>query len=239
MVNDRTNAVSHGVILKELSKIQVSDIMIPRSEVVMLDARLTFPEIVDIVLGDGHSRFPVYQDKIDNIIGLLYVKDLLRFFKNIEVDFDIVATLRKPLFVSENKKASELLGVFRENRVHIALVVDEYGTMLGLVSLEDILEVFVGDINDEYDLDEDTKELVALSPNEFLINPKMTLEDFNKHFRLKIQSDRYDTISGFLMDRLGYVPRSGETVEYQSVVIMVQQVDGGRLKQLLVKKIQP
>jgi len=141
---------SKKVILDELSKVNVSDIMVPRSEVVLIDKNLSFEEIIKIVVEDGHSRFPVYEEQIDNILGILYVKDLLKYFN--KPKFKIEEILRKPIFVPENKLASELLKDFKEDRIHLAIVVNEYGTMVGIICLEDILEEIVGEIIDEYEL---------------------------------------------------------------------------------------
>ena len=231
------NSMSHSIILKELNKIEVSDIMIPRSEVLLLDFKLSFTEIIDMVIKDGHSRFPVYSDKIDNIIGVLYVKDFLIFFTTIEVDFNISKILRKPLFVSENKKASELLSEFREAQVHMAIVVDEYGAMVGLISMEDILELIIGDINDEYDKKEENKNVLAINKDEYIINPKMLLEDFNKLMKTKINSNDYDTIGGFIIDKFGYVPKTGEILEYPNLVFNIKLVEGSKIKKIEVKKV--
>ncbi len=234
-VSSKEKIMSRKVILDELSKIEVSDIMIPRSNVVLINKNNSFTEIIETVIADGHSRFPVFFQKIDNIIGILYVKDLLQFFKSIEVNFDITKILRKPLFVSENKKASELLSLFREERVHIAIVVDEYGTMVGIISMEDILEEIVGDISDEYDK-EKKQNFKMIKKNEFILFPQMSLEEFNDLFKTKINSKTYETIGGFILEKFGYIPKAGETIYYGSFYFEILKADGSRLKEILLKK---
>ncbi len=209
--------------------------MIPKGNVVLLNLKSTFQEIIDTVIADGHSRFPVYSSKIDNITGILYVKDLLQFFKITEVNFDITRILRKPIFVSENKKASELLSLFREEHVHLATVVDEYGTMVGIISLEDILEEIVGDISDEYEK-EKRENYITAGKNEYIVYPQMNLEEFNDLFKTRISSRVYETIGGFILEKFGYVPKTGESISYGGCYFEIRKVEGSRLREILVKK---
>ncbi len=221
------------VILEELSKISVADIMVPRSEVVLIDSSLSLEEILKIVVEDGHSRFPVYEEQIDNILGVLYVKDLLKFFKR--KDFDIREILRDAIFVPENKTASDLLKEFKEKRIHFAIVVNEYGTMVGVVCLEDIIEEIVGEIEDEYDR-KDEVSYKKITKNEFLIYPKMSIEEFNKIFKTRIVSENFDTIGGFILESFGYLPKSGDSIEYGNYVFTVKSVDGSKIKEIVLKR---
>lgn len=230
-----TDKICRSVILDELSKVRAADLMIPRSEVILININNTFSEVIDLVVTDGHSRFPVFSDKIDNIAGILYVKDLLPFFKTIEVDFNIAKILRKPLFVSENKMASELLQDFRNSHLHIAIVVDEYGTMMGIITLEDILEEIVGDISDEYDTD-DKKNYHEVAKNEYLINPRMTLEEFNGLMKSALKSKDVETIGGFLIAKFGYVPKQGETIKHRNLLFEIRHAHGSRIKEIYVRK---
>lgn len=237
MNNDSKDCrMSRKAIMEELSKIEVSDIMIPRSEVVLLNLKSSFEELVDIVINDGHSRFPVFSNKIDNIVGVLYVKDLLQYFKKKANELDLQSILRKPVFVPENKKTSDMLSEFREERIHIAIVVDEYGTMLGIVSLEDILEEIVGDISDEYDQVDDNAHFSEVAKDQFLVSPKMPLEEFNQVFKTRITSENYETVGGFILDRFGYVPKEGEEIQYGNHVFEIKSVQGSRIQQILMKK---
>ncbi|MCX7821789.1 MAG: CBS domain-containing protein [Brevinematales bacterium] len=221
------------VILEELAKINVGDIMVPRSEVVLIDKDLSLEQILNLVVEDGHSRFPVYEGQIDNILGVLYVKDLLKFFK--KRDFKIETILREPIFVPENKTASDLLKEFKEKRIHFAIVVNEYGTMVGVVCLEDIIEEIVGEIEDEYDKKEEVS-YKKLTKNEYIIFPKMSIEEFNKVFKTRIVSEDFDTIGGFILESFGYLPKSGDVIEYGNYIFVVKSVDGSKIKEILLKK---
>lgn len=222
------------VILEELSKIIVADIMVPRSEVVLIDRSLSLEEILKIVVEDGHSRFPVYEEQIDNILGVLYVKDLLNFFFK-RKDFDIREILREAIFVPENKTASDLLKEFKEKRIHFAIVVNEYGTMVGVVCLEDIIEEIVGEIEDEYDR-KDEVSYKKITKNEFLIYPKMSIEEFNKIFKTRIISQNFDTIGGFILESFGYLPKSGDSIGYGNYVFTIKSVDGSKIKEIVLKR---
>jgi magnesium and cobalt transporter len=151
------------------------------------------------------------------------------------MNFDVTKILRKPLFVSENKKASELLSLFREERVHIAVVVDEYGTMVGIVSLEDILEEIVGDISDEYDKEKKQNYRIS-ADNEYIIYPQMSLDEFNELFKTRISSKIYETIGGFILEKFGYVPKTGESITFGAYLFEVQKAEGSRIKEILLKK---
>ncbi len=221
------------LILEELAKISVSDIMVPRSEVVLIDKDLSFNEILKIVVEDGHSRFPVYDGQIDNILGVLYVKDLLKFLKN--KSFSIDKVLREPLFVPENKTAKDLLKEFRDKRIHFAIVVNEYGTFVGIVCLEDIIEEIVGEIEDEFDKKEETSYR-KIKKNEYIVYPKMTIEEFNSLFKTRIESEDFDTIGGFILEKFGYLPKVGESVEYGNYIFTVKSIEGSRIKEIFVLK---
>lgn len=236
--NGPADRICRSVIFDELSKVRAADLMVPRSEVVLINVNHSFSEIIEQVVNDGHSRFPVFSEKTDNITGILYVKDLLPFFKTIEVDFNISKILRKPLFVSENKMASELLQDFRNSRLHIAIVVDEYGTMMGIITLEDILEEIVGDISDEYDTDDAGKNFHEIAKNEYLIHPRMGIEEFNALMNVTVKAKDVDTIGGFLIGKFGYVPKKGETFRYRNLHFEVRHALGSRIKEIYVKKVK-
>ncbi|MGC8764292.1 MAG: transporter associated domain-containing protein [Brevinematia bacterium] len=224
---------SKKIILDELSRIRAADIMIPRSDVVMIDRDLGLDEILKIVVEDGHSRFPVYYEQIDNILGVLYVKDLLKYFGR--KDFNIEEILKKAIFVPENKLASELLRDFKRERIHLAIVVNEYGTMVGIVSLEDIIEEIFGEIEDEYDSDT-FASYKKISKNEFIIFPKMKIDEFNSIFKTKLTSENFDTIGGFVLEYFGYVPKPGESFDYGGYNFRIESVDGSKIKEILLKK---
>lgn len=226
--------MSRKAVVEELNKLSASDLMVSRASVVLINSRTPFSELIDWVIHDGHSRFPVYSGRIDNIEGILYVKDLLQFFRKEELEFDIKRLLRPPLFVSENKKAGDLLMEFREERVHIAIVVDEYGTMLGIVSMEDILEQIVGSISDEFDEEHEEMLVQEIATGEYRVMPKITIEAFNAQFKTRFSSEHYETIGGYLLDRFGHVPQTGEAVETGGLHFIAEEVQGSRVKSFKV-----
>jgi CBS domain containing-hemolysin-like protein len=235
--NSRSGKISRKLLISELSKIEVSEIMIPRSSVVLINMASPFEEILDIIIKDGHSRFPVYSEKIDNIIGVLYSKSLLSVLKSdSQKDFKISKILKKPLFVSENKKAGELLTMFKNIHIHMAIVVNEYGAMLGIITMEDILEEIVGEINDEFDKEE-ASFYTVISDKETSIIPRMSIEEFNKVFKTRIRSEEYDTIGGFVIDWFGYVPKAGENFEYGNYNFLIQSAEGSRIKKITIQKL--
>lgn len=234
--SQRESEINKRVIRERLSKIEASEIAIPRSEVALVNIDSTFNEMLANVIEDGHSRFPVFSGKIDNIVGFLYVKDLLPLFRNRDdfEEFSIESVMRKPLFISENKKVSDLFSEFISTHIHMAIIADEYGTFTGLITLEDILEQIVGDISDEYDK-EDEANYEIVSEKETIVYPKMTLEEFNRLFKTRIQSEDYDTIGGFIIDRFGYVPKEGETLKYKNLEFVIADAEGSRIIEIRVE----
>lgn len=229
--------ISQRQIRDKLSRIEASDILIPRSEVVLINSESPFEEILDTVIYDGHSRFPVYSERIDNIIGFLYVKDLLPLIRTAAgtSGFSIREALRKPLFISENKNLGDLFSEFISTHVHMAIVADEYGSLIGLITLEDILEQIVGEISDEYDKEEEANYKV-ISSKQVIVYPKMPLEEFNRVFHTRIQSDDYDTIGGFIMDTLGHVPKENETMKYKNLDLVIVKAAGSRILEIRVDR---
>ncbi len=217
-----------------LDHLTVSSIMIPRSEVVLLDVAMNIQEIVQTIQSEGYSRYPVYENHVDNVVGVLYAKDLLSSF--LSRDVSLKKILRKPLFVSENKKVSQLLAEFRQTHIHLGIVVDEFGTMVGIVSLEDILEELVGEIEDEFDQHATEKEYEILADESVLLSPKMAISKFNEVFKQKIPEDEFETIGGFIMGEKGYVPSVGEKLEYNGLVFTVLDVKGSRIQKIGMKK---
>jgi len=230
--------MNREVLIKEIHRfldhLTVSSIMVPRSEVVLVDAGSSLKEIVDVICREGYSRYPVYENHVDNIIGVFYAKDLLS--QMFEREFSLKNILRKPIFVSENKKVSQLLTEFRQTHIHLGIVVDEFGTMVGIVSLEDILEELVGEIEDEFDAENTEKEYEILSDESVILSPKMEIAKFNEVFKQKIPMDTFETIGGFVIGEKGYVPSVGETVEYNGLVFTVLEVKGSRIQKIGMKK---
>ncbi|MFN3660411.1 MAG: hemolysin family protein [Brevinematales bacterium] len=229
--------MTRDTLLREIHRfldhLTVSSLMVPRSEVILIDAASSFQEIVEIIRKEGYSRYPVYENHVDNIIGVLYAKDLLGQMMS---ELSLKKILRKPIFVSENKKVSQLLSEFRQTHIHLGIVVDEFGTMVGIVSLEDILEELVGEIEDEFDTKTTEKEYEILPDESVILSPKMAISRFNEVFKQKIPEDNFETIGGFLMGEKGYVPSVGETLEYNGIVFTVLDVKGSRIQKIGMKK---
>ncbi|HOP63352.1 MAG TPA: hemolysin family protein [Spirochaetota bacterium] len=215
-----------GVLM--LSELDAKDIMIPRVDVVAIDLNIELKSLVKIILDAGHSRMPVYDDTIDNISGILYVKDLIKLVSDRTKKFNLKKLLHDPLFVPETMPLDELLLEFKSKKLHIAIVVDEYGGVGGIVTLEDILEVIVGDINDEFDAEEQP-ECEKTGSNSFDVDSRMIISDFNRELNLNVSSDDFDTIGGFVFDLFGRIPEKDETVKYENITFRIKEISGTRI----------
>lgn len=215
----------HGVVM--LSELNTKDIMIPRVDLVAIDSNIDLKALVKVILDAGHSRVPVYEETIDNIIGILYVKDLIKLIPLSDKikKFSIKKLIHEPFFVPETMPLDELLLEFKVKKLHLAIVVDEYGGLGGIVTLEDILEVIVGDINDEYDAEE-LPEFEKTGPNSYDVDSRMLISDFNDELNLHIPTDDFDTIGGFVFDLFGRVPEKGETVRHENISFKIKEISG-------------
>ncbi len=211
------------------------EIMVPRIDILALEANTTVPEAVQALTLSGHSRVPVYEETIDNVIGLLYAKDLLRASLDNEEPEDIRPFLRPAYFVPESKKVDELLREMQAHSIHLAIVVDEYGGMAGLVTLEDIVEEIVGEIRDEYDQGE---ELLyqQISPDEYLFHGRIDLDDFNEILGTHLVTDLADTLGGYLYGIIGRVPVGGEQVRVEDWQLSIEQVSGRRIRKIRARR---
>jgi gliding motility-associated protein GldE len=212
------------------------EIMTSRQDVVDLDFRSTFPEVLKCIVDNNYSRIPVYQNSIDNIRGILYIKDLLPHLQK-PASFRWQSLIRPPYFVPETKKIDDLLRDFQENKVHIAIVVDEFGGTSGIVTLEDILEEIVGEINDEYD--EEEKSYVRINANTYLFEGKTLLSDFYKIMDIddetfaEVEGDA-DTLAGLMLELKGDFPQIHEHIDYQNFTLEAEEVDGHRISKVKV-----
>lgn len=210
------------------------EIMVPRIDVLALDADTTsLSSAVQAFLDSGYSRLPVYSESIDNILGFLYAKDLLPSLQSDEKEFDLRSLLRPPYFIPETKKADELLAEMQEKRFHMAIVVDEYGGVSGVVTLEDIIEEIIGEIQDEYDKSEE--ELYEkISDDEYIFLGRIDLDDFYEIIGTELPASDADTLAGFLYEKLGRVPQGGETVRENGLILTVEQVSARRIRRVRV-----
>ena len=224
----------------EMGETMAREIMVPRTDMVCIEKSATLNQVLTIVKDKLHSRLPVYADKVDNIIGILHLKDLLPFIKKRNMgSFNLEKLARPPYYVPEQKKLNELLREFQTKRIHMAIVVDEYGGTSGLVTLEDVIEEIVGEIQDEYD--SETPEFRRISETSFLVDGGMSLDDINEELGLELPTEEgVDTLAGFLLGQFGSVPRSKEKITYNGYEFIIEKATKKRihLVKILVKKTE-
>jgi magnesium and cobalt transporter len=226
-------AMMEGAI--EVSELRVRDIMIPRSHMVVIERDGTTDEILEVIIDSGHSRFPVIGEDRDEIVGILLAKDLLRFFaESVGGRFNIREVLRPAVFIPESKRLNVLLKEFRASHNHMAIVVDEYGGVSGLLTIEDVLEQIVGDIGDEHDPDEITF-IQREDEGVYSVRALTRIEDFNEQFGTELDDEEYDTIGGLVIRQLGRLPRRGETVKLEGVRFTILKADRRRVYTLRVQ----
>ena len=218
----------------QVSETQVRDVMIPRSQMDMIDVAESPETFIPFVIDTAHSRFPVFEDNRDNVIGILLAKDLLRFYA--EEEFSVRDMLRPAVFVPEAKRLNVLLKEFRANRNHIAIVVDEYGGVSGLVTIEDVIEQIVGDIEDEYDFDETEDNILADRSGRFRVKAVTEIADFNSHFGTHFSDEDYDTVGGLVVAHFGRLPKRGDTIGIEGFSFQVLRADSRKVHSLLVEK---
>ncbi|MDR2159208.1 MAG: hemolysin family protein [Treponema sp.] len=214
-----------GVV--ELSGTTVKEVMVPRTDTVFLSVDASREELLSCIADSEHSRFPVYKDTIDNVIGILYVKDVLKALVKDEQTFDVKALLRKPFFVPVSKHIDGLLRELRRRRVHIAVVVDEYGGVSGIVCMEDIIEEIVGDIQDEFD--HETEDILKLGEGTWLCDARVNLEDLSDEIGVAFPSEDFDTLGGFVFDLFGKIPVRYEKAVSGGMEFIVQDMDGHKI----------
>jgi magnesium and cobalt transporter len=205
----------------ELDETILREIMVPRTDMTCVGSEAPLSEVLNIILESGHTRIPIYKGNIDNIIGLVYAKDLLRYWGRPLDKIALDEVLRQPYLVPESKKVADLLKEFRETRVHIAIVIDEYGGTSGLVTIEDLLEEIVGDIQDEYDLEDEW--LIEEDNGSLLVNARLDIEDFEDYYDVEVKREMFDTIGGYIVEHCGRVPAVGERVFIDGFEIEIVQ----------------
>src|SRR3990172_4260984 len=220
----------------QVSELQARDIMIPRAQMDAIDIGEAPDKFIPLVIQTGHSRFPVIEGNKDDVIGILLAKDLLRYYAG-EEEFNVRDMLRPAVFVPESKRLNVLLREFRANRNHMAIVVDEYGGVAGLVTIEDVLEQIVGEIEDEYDLDETEDHIVQQGPNRWRVKAPTEITAFNETIGTAFSDEDYDTIGGLVLHRLGRLPKRGESVTIEGLRFTVLRADSRRLPLLSVQKL--
>lgn len=234
LMDDDALAIVEGAI--EISELKVRDIMIPRSQMVSIQVDQTPEQFLPAIIEAAHSRYPVFGENNDEILGILLAKDLLPLILNRPADFNLRQILRPCNFVPESKRLNVLLKEFRANHNHMAVVIDEYGGVDGLVTIEDVLEQIVGDIEDEHDVEDDT--LIRSVPSgDHIVKALTPVEDFNEFFKSNFSEDEYDTIGGVVLSAFGHLPKRNEVIEIDNWRFRVANSDSRRLHLLRVSKV--
>jgi magnesium and cobalt transporter len=226
-------AMIEGVL--QVSEMQVRDIMIPRSQMDVIDITQSPESFIPHVIETAHSRFPVIEDNKNDVIGILLAKDLLRYYAG--EDFDIRDMLRPAVFIPEAKRLNVLLKEFRSNRNHIAIVVDEYGGVAGMVTIEDVLEQIVGDIEDEYDYDEDEDNIIQNADGQYRVKALTEIADFNEAVGTDFSDEEFSTMGGLVVSKFGHLPKRNEEITFDDLRVKVLRADSRRLHSMLIEKV--
>ena len=229
LINKETLAMLEGALV--FAHMQVRDIMLPKKQMVCIDQNANFHEIITCVTQSGHSRFPVTGDTQNDIIGILHAKDLLRFQDGTKKQFDIHDLIRETTFIPESKRLDMLMTEFQSNRNHMAMVVDEYGAVSGFVTLEDLIEQIIGEIEDEFDIDEEAYVKFHADAH-YIVKAHTPIEEFNLQMKVELKNSSYDTIGGVVMAAFGHMPKRGEVVIIEPFEFKVLNADARHIKLL-------
>lgn len=230
IINEEENDMIRSIL--GLRDTVVREIMIPRTGMSCVPIDASSVELLDAIITCGHSRIPVYEGTIDNIVGLVYAKDLLKFCGMENMALDMRHIMRQPYYIPESKNLEELLQEFKKKRVHIAIVIDEYGGTSGLVTIEDLLEQIVGDIQDEYDVEE---ELLHVNPDGSLtVDARLPIEELEEHLGIEIAREKFDSVGGLIFHITGRIPRAGEEVESDTLRLSVLEADERKIRRVRV-----
>lgn len=218
----------------EFGETIVREIMVPRTDMRCCSIDDTVESVLHAIIESGHSRIPIYKGTTDRIVGLVYAKDLLKHWGKPPARIDLVSLMREPYFVPETKKIEELFKEFRNRRVHMAIAIDEYGGTSGLITIEDLIEEIVGDIQDEYDLEEDW--LLPQDDGSMLVDCRLNIDEFEDYFSVTVPRERFDTVGGWLFHMLGRVPVEGEELCTQGLVMTVEACDERKIHTVRVRR---
>lgn len=233
IINEGEGDMLHSIF--EFGDTIVREIMVSRTDMICCPTTAGFRVVLDAILKSGHSRIPIYEGSTDRIVGVVYAKDLLRYWGRPEKDIAITRVMRTPFFVPETKNIQELLQDFRSKRVHLAIAVDEYGGTSGLITIEDLIEEIVGDIQDEYDLEEEW-----LQPQEdgsVIVDSRLNIEEFEEYFATEVEREKFDTVAGYVFNLLGRVPREGEEIHDRNLQLIVTECDNQKIRKIRVRRM--
>lgn len=215
----------------EFGDTMVKEVMVPRIDIVAVEVNTPLSVLLNLFREKGHSRIPVYRETIDNIIGMVYAKDLLNFMgEGLENRVEIKEIMREPYYVPETKRVDQLLSELQKERVHMAIVLDEYGGTAGIVTIEDLIEEIVGEIQDEYDKEE--REIEFLNEGEIIVDGRVDIDELNDLLEISLPAEDYETISGFILSRLGYLPEEGEELQFDDLRLRVDRVENHRIMKI-------
>lgn len=231
LIDDDAKTIMEGAL--SVSDMQVRDVMIPRAQMTVIKIDADLAEALPQIIHAAHSRYPVIDDGLDNVVGILLAKDLLPLVMERDREFNLKSLLRPAVVVPESKRLNVLLREFRQNRNHMAIVIDEYGGVAGLVTIEDVLEEIVGEIEDETDVDEG-RDIQRINGNEFFVKAQTPIEDFNSYFSVAFSDEEFDTIGGLVVNAFGHVPTRNETTHLERFEFKVVSADQRRLISLRV-----
>ena len=233
LINEDTKKMMQGIL--EFSELQVRDLMIPRSQIITLEINQDIEDLLSIVIESAHSRFPIFDKSKDQIEGILLAKDLLTYAFNKNETFHLKNILRPATIVPESKPVDILLKEFRSDRYHMAIVINEYGSVSGLITIEDILEEIVGDIEDETDIDEEQQDdIKRINNHVWSISALTDIEHFNEHFQTNFSEENFDTIGGLINQKFGYFPKKGEKITLNNLEFKITNADSRHLIRLQV-----
>ena len=218
----------------EFDDINVSEIMTPKADMAIINKKCNIKDIVNLYLKKHFSRVPVYENSKDNIVGIIYVKDVLHYFKKKKLDVPVQKIMKNPYFVPETKKIGNVLKQFQKRKEHMAVIVDEHGSVIGLVTLEDVVEEIVGEIMDETDkVDPDIKKV---NKKTWIVKGKTDIEEVNDKLKMKIKGDDFDTLNGFILHRIGKIPKQNEEIVYGKFTMKIEGLEGNRISNIKVTK---
>jgi CBS domain containing-hemolysin-like protein len=233
LINEEENEMIRSIFA--LRDTVVREIMVPRTDMACISLETTFRDLLGSIIDCGHSRIPVFDGTIDNVVGLVYAKDLLKCWGLDESAIELKKILRAPYFIPETKNLEELLHEFKKKRIHIAIVIDEYGGTSGLVTIEDLLEQIVGDIQDEYDLEEEW--LVEGDDGTAVVDARLPIEELEEHFGIEIEREKFDTVGGLIFHLTGRIPAEGEVAQTAAIRLTVLEADERKIKKVRIEKI--
>ena len=230
VIDEDESDMLHSIL--RFKKIIIRETMTPRTEIAALEKNDTIEDVLRIANTEKYSRIPVYDEKIDNVVGILYLRDLLKYWGKKSDSINIMDICRKPFFVPETKNIEELFKEFKKKKTHMAVVIDEYGGTAGIVTFEDIIEEIVGDIQDEYDTDEEA--IIKLDKSSYIVDARIDIDEFDDYFETMLPRDKYETLGGFICHLTGKVPLKGDTVDFEQFSFEVQSGNDRKIDKLRV-----